>query len=370
MCSVHQIHRVMHRILSTSALVLLLAVTVSAYTIVLRDGRRLEIPSRFVVTASTVTYEVQQGIQVTLQIATIDVAATEKANNESPGALLRRAQLSAPSVGAVPSQVRMPSARKTITNRDLEAAARRRIASEQAYEKRAMELGLPPLEESRRQAEAASVMAQSELHERLVTEKQSEDYWRARASDLRTEMVALDAEIRYVRGRLDEVSYPGWGGSFTTATSIAPFISFGNVGRGSFGNFGRGRQFPGHRGNRPGVFTAPRGIGPQLSGRIGFGGGATRGRVFINPVGRAPFGRRSHVGGLGGAHPPLGVGVGIVPNVTVFGSSAAYDYSYERSELITRFNDLAAARAGLNARWREMEEEARRAGVPPGWLRR
>ena len=62
--------------------------------------------------------------------------------------------------------------------------------------------------------------------------------------------------------------------------------------------------------------------------------------------------------------------MGIVPNVTVFGSSPAYDYSYERSELITRFNDLAAARAGLNARWRELEEEARRAGVPPGWLRR
>jgi hypothetical protein len=53
----------------------------------------------------------------------------------------------------------------------------------------------------------------------------------------------------------------------------------------------------------------------------------------------------------------------------MFGSSA-YDYSYERSELITRFNELAGARAGFNARWRELEEEARRAGVPPGWLRR
>ena len=61
MCTVRQVRRVMNRILSISVLVLLVAVSVSAYTIVMRDGRRLEIPSRFVVTPSTVTYEVQDG---------------------------------------------------------------------------------------------------------------------------------------------------------------------------------------------------------------------------------------------------------------------------------------------------------------------
>jgi hypothetical protein len=46
-----------------------------------------------------------------------------------------------------------------------------------------------------------------------------------------------------------------------------------------------------------------------------------------------------------------------------------YDFTYERSALATRFNELAGIKAGLNARWRELENEARRAGVPPGWLR-
>ncbi len=366
MITVHQVRRevncALKRLLSITVLVVLLVVTANAYTIVMRDGRRLEIPSRFVVTASTLTYEVQPGIQVTLQMAAIDVAATEKANNEPAGALLRKGQLQ--NEASDISKIRTSSVRKTITNRELESAARRRVASEQAYAKRAQELGLPPLDQARKDAEAASLAAQMELRERLAVERQSEEYWRARATDLRTEMSALDAEVRYVRARLDEFPYPNWSG-FTTATSIVPFISFGNVGRGSFGSVGLGRGFPGHRGHRPAVFTAPRGIGPQLSGRVGFGGGATRGRVFINPIGRAPFGHRSHVGGFGSSH--LGGGVGILP---VFSSSAAYDQSYERSELITRFNDLAAARAGLNARWRELEEEARRAGVPPGWLRR
>jgi hypothetical protein len=40
-----------------------------------------------------------------------------------------------------------------------------------------------------------------------------------------------------------------------------------------------------------------------------------------------------------------------------------------QGDLITRFNELAAARAALLARWRELEDEARRAGAQPGWLR-
>ncbi|HEX6648036.1 MAG TPA: hypothetical protein VF075_00805, partial [Pyrinomonadaceae bacterium] len=46
-----------------------------------------------------------------------------------------------------------------------------------------------------------------------------------------------------------------------------------------------------------------------------------------------------------------------------------YDYSYERSELSNQLNDLEMQRTGLSARWRELEEEARRAGAYPGWLR-
>ncbi|MEK6279231.1 MAG: hypothetical protein AABN95_02655 [Acidobacteriota bacterium] len=345
MSTILQLRRVAGRTLSIGILVLLVVVTASAYTIVLRDGRRLEIPSSFVVTPSTLTYEVKAGIQITLQMSAIDVQATEKANGEAAGALLRRAQLDVKNVmGEGPTL----SARKTITNRDLEATARRRVASEQAYEKRTKELGLPSLEESRKQAEAASAIAQSELRERLGAERESEDYWRERAAAFRTEMSALDAEIRYIRAKLDEVPYSSWSGSFTTVSSIVPFISFGSAG-------GRG-HFPRHRGQRSSVYTAP---------------GATRGRGLINPgrVGRGRNRNRPGVGYWPGANLPLGGGLGL-PNAPDFGSSQAYDYSYERSALITRFNDLAAARAGMNAQWRELEEEARRAGAPPGWLRR
>ena len=63
--------------------VVFLALTVSAvnaYTVVMRDGRRVEIPNEFTVTNSTLTYEVSNGFQVTIQLNTVDIAATERAN--------------------------------------------------------------------------------------------------------------------------------------------------------------------------------------------------------------------------------------------------------------------------------------------------
>lgn len=331
---------------SLVALTVLFAVTVSAYTVVMRDGRRLEIPPSFVVARNTLTYEVSPGIQITLALAAIDISATEKTNREPTGSLLTRAQSEV--TGQTARVDAMPT--RTITNRDLEASARRRRESEAAYEIRRKQLGLPTLEESRRRAAAIPNLMGTELEQKLLSDRAAEIYWRDRASALRTERTALDAELHYVRARLDEVSSMPTGTSFSATTSL-PLVSFGS--------FGRGHSVP-ERLHRPNVFTAAR-SGSQFSGRISFGGGATRGQVYLNPGGfrhQRTFGR-GH-GGLvqvPGIYGPVGV-VGTLN-----------DYSSERNALITQFNELSAARAGLNARWRELEDEARRAGASPGWLR-
>ncbi len=336
------------RTLLTLLFMLLPVISASGYTIVRHDGRRIEIPSNFTVTSVTLTYQVADGIQITLLLAAIDIPATEKANNESPGSLLRRAERS-PVLTA-------RAATRSITNRDLEATASRRRQSEQSYEARRKELGLPSVEESRKMAEAQSVATKRELQEKRNLEAESEVYWRTRANALRTEIAEVDAELNYVRTRLEEVPSV-WTGGFTSINA-APFIAIGNIG----GNFGRhaggfGRPFGHQRVARSGVFATPA-RGPQVTARVDLRGGATRGRVLINP-GNNPHRRRI---GFGSSFP-------ILPLVVSGSWASGYDFSYERSELITRFNDLAGARAGLKARWWELEEEARRAGVPPGWLR-
>ncbi len=360
--------RAASKVVCVSLIVLLVTVVANAYTVIMRGGRRVEIPARFVVTPATLTYEVTEGIQITIPMAVIDIPATEKANHELPGSLLRRAKWgTADSSGPkdlIEKQKAAPGGRRTITNRDLETSMRRRRENEAAYESRRKQLGLPSLEESRKQAAAEFDLVTTELAQKRIAERQSEDFWRARAAALRTEIAALDAELNYIRVRLDEVPFGAplgvSGGSFT---SVGTIVGFGNVrGRGNFGgrpfgHFGGGRSFHGQTTHRPNVYIAPR--GPQLRARIGFGGGARRGRVFVNP---GTFRQTRQVG--------FGSPFGVLPNIPVFGSVVqGYDFTYERSALITRFNELAAARAGLNARWRELEDEARRAGVAPGWLR-
>ena len=86
--------------------------------IVMRDGRRVEVPNDFAVTNSTLTYRAGQDIQITIQLNTVDIAATERANGEAKGALLLRA--SAPKKVAPAKVQTRPRAQRSITNLDLE----------------------------------------------------------------------------------------------------------------------------------------------------------------------------------------------------------------------------------------------------------
>lgn len=60
---------------------------------------------------------------------------------------------------------------------------------------------------------------------------------------------------------------------------------------------------------------------------------------------------------------------GIYAAPLVVYTAPASDYSYERDVLVLRYNELQTQRAGMMARWRALEDEARVAGAQPGWLR-
>jgi len=321
----HQLKCGIRRSVSTMALVLLVAISASAYTVVMRNGRRVEIPEKFTVTRTTLTYEVSPGMQITLQMQAINIGATERANGEQPGALLRRVQPSISSMMVAPTSHPTGAAR-TITNRDLQAAKERRVRSEVAYEKRVKELGLPTLEESRQRTAEESAVIGAELRQIRAGRSEEEQYWRSRASALRGEMAAIDAEIEYVGARIDEYPSPNNNNTITTVTTVDPRWTYGDLGR-------RRRD----RRNNSGVFD-PWG----------------RQDGYYDPRNRGPYGW----GNIGG-YPPVVTGP--------YGSG--YDYTYERSQLVGRFNELAGKRAALRSRWRDLENEARRAGASPGWLR-
>ena len=241
----------------------------NAYTLVMRDGRRLEIPAQFVVTPSTVTYEVSPGMQITLNILAVDIPATERLNNEPRGGFVRRGTSIADSGTQI---TRTAPAKRTITNRDLEPSMVRRQASEIAYEKHRREIGLPSAEESRRKAAAELTSFTNELREARSRQEETEAHWRERAFTLRSEIAAVDAELQYVRVQIDQPTFPYAMGAFPAAVSVSTFGGIGGIGGfGRHGGFGGGPHRP--------VFVAP-----NAGARIGFGGPVTRGQVFHNPL--------------------------------------------------------------------------------------
>lgn len=323
----------------------LLPIAACAYTIVLRSGRRIEIPSQFTVTPLTLTYETAPGINITLLMSIIDIPATERANNEPAGSLLKRAEAKPTVNAATPAQTQTP--RRELTQADIEAARRAREKSEQDYERRRKELGLPSLEESRRRTEEETKRLQAAAQQSEAESKQAEAYWRTCADGLRTEMAALDAEINYIRQRI---------GQTPDYSDIGSYAFITGSGRG----FRRGfpaTRFPvvvGH----PGFMHGINGTSAPQAGFQAFGGFLPQNQIQ-RVLPRGNF-RRGGIGGRGG----------VVTSPAIIGVPLSnYDYTNDRASLIPRLHELEAEQAGLQARWQELEDEARRAGVPPGWLR-
>lgn len=171
------------RILFAAVFLSLTVSAVNAYTVVMRDGRRVEIPNEFTVTNSTLTYDVGTGLQVTIQLNTVDIAATERANGGSQGSLLHRAN--APSVEP---QIRRSSAGRTITNADLEKYRNARVEGENQRK----ELGLPSLEERQQQV---ALIEDRTMEQVRNMRAQEEAYWRTRAEALRAEAAANEAQF-------------------------------------------------------------------------------------------------------------------------------------------------------------------------------
>ena len=308
------------RLVMAVVLLLALAITASAYTLVFRNGQRIEIPSEFTLTRTTLTYEVSPGFNKTMLLILIDVAATERANKEAPGSFFKHRE-EAPVV-TQPA----PRASKTLTNRDLLAVRQRRIESERAYETRRKELGLPTVEETRKRQDEEGAVLRAQFREESAARVREETYWRERARELRTEIATVDTQIDYLRGRISELSESSL---FTDSWVTGTYPLWPN-----------NRPWPGNGQWRP------------------FPNQRNRGIRVARPV-----------YGLGFPYPyqypqyPYQY-----PYQYPMGPFDNFENSSQHADLTNRLDDLLVRRTGLAAQWRALEDEARDARVPQVWL--
>lgn len=364
------------------ALVLILAFSVvaSAYTLVFRNGQRMEIPDEFTITKTTLTYEISPGFQKTILLSLIDIGATERANNEPWGSFFKRRQQVTVAPQTPLPEPSQPStqATKTVTNSDLAAFRQRRIESERAYEQRRLQLGLPTVAESRRRQAQEEASLRDQLRERSTADKQEERYWRGRARELRTEIATVDNQINYVRGRLVEVSEASSvTGSWTSTYPLWPEYQWPRDRR-------WGRR---DRRQNPPIFGPPQypnryPNGQYPPGQYPYGYPRTQ-YPYGYPPGQYPNGYPpgQYPNGYPTTQYPYGYPPGQYPYgypTDPYGNPYPYGYptapyadaekSAQQADLTRRLDDLLVRRAGLMAEWQALEDEARDARVPQVWL--
>src|SRR5262249_34463388 len=151
---------------------------------------------------------------------TINIDATERANGAPRGSFFTRSSSRPAPVNAAPQG--QATARRSITNADLEEYRRARIASERAYEKRRRELNLPSVEVQRQEVAAVTERTTEQLRNQRGRDEADEAYWRERATGFRTDIAANEAQIDFVRQRLSELPASDSLNSFTSVYPLGP----------------------------------------------------------------------------------------------------------------------------------------------------
>lgn len=154
------------------AAVLLLPVVLSAYTVVLKNGRRLEARERYVVERGVANFVGTDGQPHQIPLAEIDVPATERANAAAAPELSRRRQ-------------------KVWTNDDVEALREGRAVNVVGT------AAAPPAttEEGGEGEEATG----EEKPKASPPKEDTPEYWQERLKPLREELAQIDKQVQQLR---------------------------------------------------------------------------------------------------------------------------------------------------------------------------
>lgn len=274
-------------------------ISASAYTVILKDGRRLEVQENYRIVNDIAVFVLADGKRFSVSVNNVDIAKTEMANHQGIGEFVQRAGAPLPILDSdvqtakketpvlkdktAVARAKSPITR-TLVNADFETYKQRRGDSKKDKE------GKPETAESVEVATA--VPAYSPLPVDPVLDRKSEAYWRERARPLLTEMAVQEELIGILQTQLSQLE----------------------------ANRGRGGQ----------TYSAIQ----------------TPGGVVIN--------------GNGGYYNP-GSTVLIPQNNT---NGQDFETKVRERLMEARLN-LTAVQIRYNA----LTEEARRAGVPPGWTR-
>lgn len=261
--------------------------------------------------------------------------------------------------------------KRVVTNDDLEKYRQERLNAEAEYNKQVERGARPSRAELARRDEERLKFYREFTEQAAAKQRQTESVFQNQAFAIKSEIAALEAEINYVRQRVNEIPEP------QTYYSVG-YLPYGAVGYGGFGGIGFGGvgfpQFPNGAningasgnfkfGNRAGVHVSiNNGYNQNFNNRNGVFGVSANNRQApqVNLNGNGGFAQTNRLGtetnlSFGGA--PYTAGLLSAP------FTLPTPQNLTREELLQRLRALEQARAGLYARFSVLEDEARRNGV-------
>ena len=232
------------------------------------------------------------------------------------------------------------TAKKTVTNDDLEKFRQKREQAEAEYRRTYKERGMPSPEELEQREQESQKWREEFSRRSAIERRQDLGIWQIRAGDLRNQIISVEAQMNYLNAQISN-------SPLQNSVFISP-EQFNSVGTVSFG-FYRNRGYtnlqtnPGNRANN--VQTA---INASAGNPNPFYGTALNNsgiKLVIGPQDNIRHGgyRRAFYGG----------------GYANFGNNN----SSQREELISRLRYLGQVRAGLVAQWNSLADEAHRSGV-------
>lgn len=160
--------------------VLLIPVLLSAYTIVLKNGQRIEAQGRYVVEGNLAKFTDSTGRQRQVPVGEIDVVATERANAAAATSI------------PVPRAAEGKRGPKVWTNDEIERLVRGETID-------IIGTLAPPPKESEAAAEGESAAAPEEQSQPQPPKEQTREYWDERMKPLREDLAKVEREIQTLR---------------------------------------------------------------------------------------------------------------------------------------------------------------------------
>lgn len=205
----------MKRLLLSFTALLILPAIAAAYTLVLKDGKRIEVKPQYRIVGELVVFSYPDGHRFSVPLSNVSIEETELANGLMPGSFVKNVT-EPPKIGEAPptNQPQNDSpfvgrvTKKKITNADFESYKARRLETERELQKR----------ELARMASDPTYIPRSSVNtdevERLAyamrreQEKAKEEYWRGRTRELLTQFQVVEDQIAIITAQMEQNRNP------------------------------------------------------------------------------------------------------------------------------------------------------------------